>query len=113
VIGTDYEGKLENLKSSLDLAYKTVRRNIRKANAINPQFYDRKAKKRSFKVNDIVYLFNAARKRGQCSKFQFPWTGPFRILSKLSDLHCRIMNRQGREFTVHVNRLKRAYNQEI
>jgi hypothetical protein len=111
VTGTDYEGKLENLKASLNLAYRIVRRDIRKANAKNRQYYDRKAKERSFRVNDLVYLFNPARKRGQSSKFQFPWTVPYRILAKLSDLHYRIANTQGREFTVHVNWLKRAYNQ--
>jgi len=63
VKGTDYEGKLENLKSSLNLAYKTFRRNIRKSNETNWEYYDRKAKERSFNVNDLVYLFNPARKR--------------------------------------------------
>ena len=112
VKGTDYEGKLENLKSSLSIAYKMVCRNIRKSNETNRQYYDRKAKKRSFKVNDLVYLFNPALKRGECSKFKFLWSGPFKILAKLSDLNYRIANRQGKEFTVHVNRLKRAYNRK-
>jgi len=104
VKGTNYEGKLENLKSSLSIAYKMVCRNIRKSNETNRQYYDRKAKKRSFKVNDLVYLFNPALKRGECSKFKFLWSGPFKILAKLSDLNYRIANRQGKEFTVHVNR---------
>jgi len=112
VKGTDYEGKLENLKSSLNLAYKMVHRNIRKSNETNRQYYDRKAKKRSFKVNDWVYLFNPARKRGDCSKFKFLWSGPFKIIAKLSDLDYRIAKRQGKEFTVNVNRLKRAYNKD-
>jgi len=73
VKGTDYEGKLENLKSSLNLAYKMVRRNIRKSNETNRQYYERKAKKRSFKVNDWVYLFNPTRKRGECSTLKFLW----------------------------------------
>ena len=71
VKGTDYEGKLETLKSSLNIAYKIVRRNIRKSKETNRQYYDRKAKKRSLKVNNWVYLFNPARKRGECSKFKF------------------------------------------
>jgi hypothetical protein len=113
VRGTDYEGKLENLKSSLNVAYKTVRRNIRKSNATNRQYYDRKAKKRSFEVNDMVYLFNPARKRGQFSKYKFSWADPFRVLGKLSDINYRIANRQGREFTVHVNKIKTAYKKKI
>ena len=88
-----------------------VRRNIRKSNETNRQYYDRKAKERSFKVNDLVYLFNSARKRGECSKFKFLWSGPFKILAKLSDLNYRIANRQGKEFTVHVNWLKRVYKE--
>jgi len=50
----DQDLRLENLKSSPQLAYKTVKNNKRP--------YDRKAKLRSFQSEDIVYLYNPNRK---------------------------------------------------
>jgi hypothetical protein len=108
VKGTDYAGRLENLKSSLKSAYKTVRQNIRKSHASNKQYYDLRAKERNFKVDDVVYLYSSATKPGECRKFRKFWRGPFKVLAKLSSLSYRIVNPQGKEFTVHVNRLKRA-----
>jgi hypothetical protein len=76
LIGTEQEARLENLNSSLRKAYKLVRRNNRKSHQVNKRYYDRRAKMRKFKVGDIVYLFNPAKKPGQCPKFRKLWTGP-------------------------------------
>jgi hypothetical protein len=64
-------------------------------------------------VGDIVYLFNPAKKPGQCQKSLKPWIGPFRVVAKLSDLKYRIVNQFGKESVVHVNRLKKAHNPSI
>jgi len=58
-------------------------------------------------------LFNPVKKPGQSSKFWSPWTGPWKVTARLSKLNYRIVNPQGKEFVVHVNRLKRAYNPGI
>jgi hypothetical protein len=66
---TDFEHRLENLKSTLHTAYKIVRENNRKSHDTNKRYYDQKAKERQFRPGKIVYLFNPARKPGQSSKF--------------------------------------------
>ena len=92
VRGTDYATKLENLKSTLRTAYKTVRENNYRSHLTNKRYFDRKAKERIFEAGDIVYLFNPAKKRGQNSKFWCPWTGPCLVVERLSKLNYRVRN---------------------
>jgi len=73
----DQDCRLENLKSSLQLAYKAVKNANRQSHLNNKRLYDRKAKLRNFQLEDIVYLYNPARKPGKCFKFHKFWTGPF------------------------------------
>jgi hypothetical protein len=113
VTGADQVAKLENLKSRLKTAYKLVRQNIHKSYQSNKRYYDGTAKERIFSVGDVVYLFCPATKPGHCRKLQKKWAGPFRIVAKVSKLNYRIVNPQGKEFTVHVNRLKLANNHGI
>jgi transposase InsO family protein len=109
--GTEHECRLNHLKDSLRRAYQAVRKNSRKSHQINKGYYDRKAKLRKFAVGDVVYLYNPALKQGQCQKFKKPWTGPYKVVAKLSDLNYKIVNQQGKESVVHVNRLKVAHSQ--
>jgi len=58
----DQDRRLENLKSSLRLAYKAVKKANRQSHLNNKRLYDRKLKLRSFQLGDIVYLYNPAQK---------------------------------------------------
>jgi len=109
----DQDCRLENLKSSLQLAYKAIKKANRQSHLNNKRLYDRKAKLRSFQVEDIVYLYNPARMPGKCFKFHKFWTGPFKITAKLSDLNYEIVSMNHKKQVVHVNRLKKAYDPEI
>jgi len=102
----DQVQRLENLKSSLLEAYKEVGLNNRKAHQKNKAYYDKKAKERKFEVHDKVYLFCPARKPGRCHKFRSFWQGPFIVVQNY-----KIVNRNGKEFVVHINRLKKSYDQ--
>jgi hypothetical protein len=59
-----------------------------------------------------VYLYNPTRKPGQSSKY-FVWQGPYKVIARLSKVNYRVENQQGKEFVVHINRMKRAFKQEI
>jgi len=107
----DQVQRLENLKSSLLKAYKEVRLNDRKAHQKNKDYYDKKAKERKFEVHDKVYLFCPARKQGRCHKFRSFLQGPFIVVQKLSYLNYKIVNKNGKEFVDHINRLKKSYDQ--
>jgi hypothetical protein len=69
-------------------------------------------KERKFNINDIVYLFSPARKPGKCQKFKRVWQGPFKILENISDLNYRMIDRKGRYWIVHDNRLKKSGDQK-
>jgi len=58
----DQDRSLENLKSSLQPAYKAVKKANRQSHLKNKRLYDRKAKLRNFQSADTVYLYNSARK---------------------------------------------------
>jgi hypothetical protein len=49
----DQEERLQNLRSSLKLAYSLVAKANRKSHQKNKQYYYRKAKSRRFSVNDL------------------------------------------------------------
>jgi hypothetical protein len=110
VQNSDYAHRMENLKSSLRKAYEVVWESNKKSHHTNKLRYDKKTKERLFEVGDIVYLFCPARKPGKCQKFRKPWLGPFKTIGKLSNLNYRIVDMKGKESVVHVNRLKRAFN---
>ena len=48
-------------------------------------------------------------KPGRSKKFHFPWSGPFKITAKISDLNYEILDHGNRKRIVHVNRLKGAH----
>jgi len=60
-----------------------------------------------------VHLYNPTRKPGQSCKFFSVWQGPYRVIVRLSKLNYRVENQQGKEFVVHLNRMKRAFKQGI
>ena len=111
----DHHRRLENLKASLKSAYKMVNRANRKSHFNNKRSRDGKAKLRKFEVGDMVrvYLYCPAMKPGLSRKFRIPWSGPFKINNKISDLNYDIVDQNGKKQTVHVNRLKPAHNSEI
>ena len=59
----------------------------------------------------MFYLFCPARKPGRCHKFRSFWQGSFIVVQKLSDLNYKIVDKKGKEFVVHINRLKKSYDQ--
>jgi hypothetical protein len=56
--------QLANLQESLRKAYKAVAQANKNSHQNNKRLYDRRARLREFKIGDLVYLFNPARKLG-------------------------------------------------
>ena len=75
----DHKHRLQNLKTSLKSAYKTVAKANRKSHRNNRKLYDRKAKTRKFEIGELVYLYNPAMKLGPSRKFYGPLADPFRV----------------------------------
>jgi hypothetical protein len=100
---------MAKLQANLRQAYKAVSEANRAAHRTNKKYYDRRAKQRSFMAGDYVYLYNPARRPGKSSKFHLPWSGPFLVLEKVSDLNYAILGSRDKKLVVHVNRLKLAH----
>jgi len=109
----DQDRQLENFKFSPQPGYKAVKKANRQSHLNNKWLYDRKAKLRIFQSEDMVYLYNPARKPGKCFNSHKFWTGLFKITAKLSDLNYEIIIMNHKKQIVHVNRLKKAYDPEI
>ena len=98
--------QMEKLKASLRQAYKEVTVANHQAHQTIKRYYDRRAKRRGFKTGGWVYLYNPAEKPGLTRKFFKPWSGPFQITAKVSELNYEILGKNDRKSVVHINRLK-------
>ena len=107
------EHRLENLKTSLRTAYKLVAKANKRSHQRNKDLHDRKAKARSFEVNDLVYLYPPVTKQGLSRKFRKSWNGPYQITKKISDINYEITSEANKTQVVHVNRLKQAHGQKM
>ena len=68
-----YQQRLENLRSNLKLAYELVAKANKRSHDRNRRYYDPKTKLRKFQMNDLVYLYNPAKKPRLSRKFWKPW----------------------------------------
>ena len=100
-----------HLRQSLSEAHYAVREQLNQAHARQKEFYDRKVHGHPYKEGDLVWLFNPTIPPGQSAKLYHPWTGPYNILEKLSDVEYKIeeMFRKKPSNIVHFNRLKRCH----
>ena len=88
--------------------YDHVRDNVENRQAKQKVRYDSRIQGKPFSVGDQVWLHNSAVPRGKSRKLHRPWTGPFRVVTKLSDSVYRLQHMQFRRRrpVVHFNRLK-------
>ena len=69
---------------------------------------------RTFEVGDRVYLRMMQFPPSECKKFWSPWTGPWTVIDRASDVTYKIVDVLGRhEQTVHINRLKPTHEKGI
>ena len=87
-----YENVMECMESKLDR---------------QKEYYDQRVHGEPYNKGDLVWLHNPA-VRSRSRKLHCPWTGLYRIVSRLSDAVCRIQHAQvcRKRLVVHFNRLK-------
>ena len=96
------------LRSSLETAYAHVREHMGHQLEQQKKQYDLKTSGCPFKCGDLVWLHSTVVPRGKSKKLHRPWTGPYRVVKKLSDIVYRLQHTQLRRKrpVVHRNRLK-------
>ena len=96
------------LRDRLQRAYLVVRTNFQRAFGRQKIHYDQKVHGKPLAVGDLVWLHSPVVPAGRSKKLHRPWTGPFKILKKLSEQVYRIQSTVGtkRRLVVHFDRLK-------
>jgi len=101
----EYVAELERrLTSAYELAHKTagISHNRQKL------YYDRNVHGDSYEPGELVWLLNPKVPKNTSKKLFHPWTGPFKVLKKLSECTYRIQKTEGQQQrqVVHFNKLK-------
>ena len=97
-----------NLHHSLEQAYLLARTAMDTAVQRQKLLYDKKVHGESYKVDDLVWLLNPVTPKGKSRKLHCPWSGPFRVVKKLSSVVYRIQDARSQRKcqVVHFDRLK-------
>ena len=103
------------LRNTLQEAYDRTREHMGAKQEVQKQLYDRKVHSEPFKVGDIVWLHSPVIKRGQSKKLHHPWTGPYTVVKRLSDITYRIAHPTSKRQhqVVHFDRLKRCRERQL
>jgi hypothetical protein len=105
VFVNDYAAQL---KTGLEDAYKLVREKLGATHQRQKAFYDRTVHGEPYNPDDLVWLHTTVVPPGHSKKLHHPWTGPFKVIQRLSDCDYKIKGLRGKKKThvVHFNRLK-------
>ena len=101
-----------SLRHSLEDAYQLARVNMRVSARRQKEHFDSKVHGKSYETGDFVWLCNPAIPRGASRKLHSPWSGPYRVIKRISDIVYRIQDTRGRKKkqVVHFDRLKLYYS---
>ena len=98
------------LKETLEQSYQTVREHFQSEAKRQKEIYSKKVHGNQFDQGDLVWLHSPVVPRGQSRKLHCPWTGPFKVVKRLSDAVYRIQDtrpkRKRSRIVVHFDRLK-------
>ena len=96
------------MKHSLEDAYAEVRDNLNAAHRTQSELYNKKTHGKPYATDDLVWLHNPTVPPGESRKLYHPWTGPYKVLEKISDADYCIKEVYGKKpaLVVHFNRLK-------
>ena len=102
-----YTKYVRSLRDKLVKANHFCRSQLNKNQVKQSHYYNKTVHEISLEVGSLVWLFTPARKKGLSPKLSSPWSGPYEIVKKLSDITFRIKPVNGRKLSVGlVNRLK-------
>ena len=99
---------VKDLCGDLESAYERVQVCMGEQLDRQKELYDRKTHGEQFKQGDLVRLHTPVVSRGKSRKLHRPWTGPYRVVKRLSEAVYRIHHLQQRRkrMVVHFDRLK-------
>ena len=97
---------VQQVKEKMRTAFAIARENQLSNQKMQKDYYDRLTNGQRFKVGDQVWLHSLV-PIGTCAKFHSPWTGPWNIEKRVSDVNYHIVDKKtNKSRIVHFNRLK-------
>ena len=101
-----------NLQQTFTQAFTHTRQHTGMHQERQAENYNKKIHGNAYENGKLVWLFNPVIPKGRSKKFHKPWTGPYRVLTKLSDSTYRIKhtNRPFKIKVVHFDRLKPCHS---
>ena len=97
-----------DMRDNLTKVHHYARDNLKLAGESMKRNYDRGAKDQRYAKGDRVWYYSPRLQKGQSSKLQMPWKGPYTIVEEISDIHYRIGHGPTKgEKVVHTNYLWR------
>lgn len=100
-----YDNYAMELKEKLRAAHQVAKENLKEEKIKAKTYYDKKARKNTFKTGNKVLLYDETLRRGRSKKLDALWTGPYTIIEKKSNVNYKI--KKGRKtMLVHANRIK-------
>ena len=96
------------LKAAMSEAYNKVRAKTARQLKHQSDVYNQKVHGKPYKVGDHVWVLFPQTPRGKSKKLYRPWSGPFVVVKKLSDVTYRVQEAKNRRrrLVIHFNRLK-------
>lgn len=82
----DEENYISTLKRKLQVIHELGREKLKQSAIYQKKHYDIKAKKKSYKEGQAVWLHDTTRKVGVCQKLSYRWKGPYVVIKKIDDL---------------------------
>ena len=99
------------LQESLTKAYKLARGSLAVKQERQTELYNKKVHGEPYEVGMLVWLLNPQVPRGKSKKLHRWWTGPFKVVKRLSEVTYRIQHVRNRakRLVVHFDRLKKCH----
>jgi transposase InsO family protein len=107
----EYETHVKLLVERLRVANQVAGRQSKLSHETAQRYYDRQTKPERFIKGDFVYVHDPIYKRGKAKKFSYQYKGQFEVEQRISPLIYKVRMADGSSAILHVNRLKRAYEQ--
>ena len=96
------------VKLTLERAYDIMKKKTGMQQERQKEYYDKKVYGEPFSVGDHIWPHSPVVPCGKSRKLHHPWTGPWLIVNKLSDVVCWLQSLTGRRkrAVVHFDQLK-------
>lgn len=99
---------MDRQQNLLHNAYWTVRDHLNAAMQTNKRYYDESVHKHLYSVGEWVWYYKPRLQSGKSPKWSRLYSGPFRIMQRLSDITYVIQQRpQSQPLVTHVDKLKK------